>query len=140
MDADKGTVIATVDIGRGSDGCGFDPAKGLAYSSNGGDGTVTVIGEPEPGKFKVVATIPTQATARTMTIDPKTHRLYLSAATPAAARRPRRDSEERRSTRQCPGLIRDRRGGRLISPQMRKIETERCLVFEMPAVNTRRWR
>ena len=85
MDADKGTVLATVDIGRGSDGCGFDPAKGLAYSSNGGDGTVTIIGEPEPGKFKVVATVTTQATARTMTIDPKTHRLYLSAATPVAA-------------------------------------------------------
>ena len=40
MDADNGTVIGTPDIGRGSDGCGFDPAKGLAYSSNGGDGTV----------------------------------------------------------------------------------------------------
>ena len=85
MDADKGTVIATVDIGRGSDGCGFDPAKGLAYSSNGGDGTVTIIGEPEPGKFKVVATVPTQATALMMIIDPKTHRLYLSAATPVPA-------------------------------------------------------
>jgi WD40 repeat protein len=85
MDADKGTVITTVDIGRGSDGCGFDPVKGLAYSSNGGDGTVTIIGEPEPGKFKVVATVPTQTTARTMTIDPKTHRLYLSAATPVPA-------------------------------------------------------
>jgi hypothetical protein len=44
---------------------------------------LTIIGEPEPGKFKVVAAVPTQATARTMTIDPKTHRLYLSAATPA---------------------------------------------------------
>jgi DNA-binding beta-propeller fold protein YncE len=85
MNADNGKVIATVDIGRGSDGCGFDAAKGLAYSSNGGDGTVTMIGEPEPGKFKVVATVATQATARTMTIDPKTHRLYFSAATPAAA-------------------------------------------------------
>ena len=85
MDADTGTVMATVNIGRGSDGCGFDPAKGLAYSSNGGSGTVTVIGEPEPGKFQVVATVPTQATARTMTVNPKTHRLYLSAATPAPA-------------------------------------------------------
>ncbi len=85
MDADKGTVIATVAIGRGSDGCGFDPAKGLAYSSNGGDGTVTIIGEPEPGKFQVVATVPTQATARTMTIDSKSHRLYLSAAIPVPA-------------------------------------------------------
>jgi DNA-binding beta-propeller fold protein YncE len=85
MDADKGTVIATVDIGRGSDGCGFDPAKGLAYSSNGGDGTVTVIGEAGPGKFQVVSTIPTQVSARTMALDPKTHRLYLSAATTMTA-------------------------------------------------------
>jgi hypothetical protein len=82
MDADKGTVITTVDIGRGSDGCAFDPPKGLAYSSNGGDGTITVVGEAEPGKFKVVSTIPTQATARTITLDPTTHRLYLPAATP----------------------------------------------------------
>lgn len=75
MDADKGTVVATVDIGRGADGCGFDPTKGLAYSSNGGDGTVTAVGESEPGKYKVVATIPTQASARTMTLNPETHRL-----------------------------------------------------------------
>ncbi len=80
MDADKGTVITTVQIGRGSDGCTFDASKGLAYSSNG-DGTVTVVGKGEPGQFKVVATIPTQAGARTMALDPKTHRLYLSAAT-----------------------------------------------------------
>jgi DNA-binding beta-propeller fold protein YncE len=85
MDADKGTVLATVDIGRGSDGCAFDPDKGLAYSSNGGDGTLTVIGESEPGTFQAVATIPTQVTARTITLDPKTHRLYLSAATPLPA-------------------------------------------------------
>jgi DNA-binding beta-propeller fold protein YncE len=85
MDADKGAVIGTVDIGRGSDGCAFDPEKGLAYSSNGGDGTVTVIGEAEPGKFKVVSTIRTQPGARTVTLDPTTHRLYLPAATPVAA-------------------------------------------------------
>jgi len=85
MDADKGTVMALVDIGKGSDGCGFDPAKGLAYSANGGDGTVTAIGEAKPGEFQVVATIPSQATARTMALDPKTHRLYLSAATPLPA-------------------------------------------------------
>ena len=85
MDANKGSVIAAVDIGRGSDGCMFDPSKGLAYSSNGGDGTLTVVGEGEPGKFQVVSTIPTQASARTMTLDPKTHRAYLSAATAAPA-------------------------------------------------------
>ena len=85
MDADKGTVLALVAIGKGSDGCGFDPTTGLAYSANGGDGTVTAIGEEKPGQYQVVATIPTQATARTMALDPKTHRLYLSAATPAPA-------------------------------------------------------
>jgi hypothetical protein len=85
MDADKGTVLATVDIGRGSDGCGVDADKGLAYGSNGGDGTLTVIGESEPGKFKAIANVPTQAIARTMTVDPKTHRVYLSAAAPLPA-------------------------------------------------------
>ena len=85
MDADKGTVVAAVDIGRGSDGCMFDPGKGLAYSSNGGDGTVTAVGESEPGQYKVVSTIPTQSGARTMTLDPKTHRLYLAAASYAPA-------------------------------------------------------
>ncbi len=85
MDADKGTILGSVDIGRGADGCAFDPSKGLAYSSNGGDGTVTAVGEAGPGQFKVISTIPTQATARTMALDPRTHRLYLSAATPAPA-------------------------------------------------------
>ena len=85
MDADKGAVIASLDIGRGSDGCMFDASKGLAYSSNGGDGTLTVVGESRPGQFMVVSTIPTQASARTMTLDPKTHRLYLSAASAAPA-------------------------------------------------------
>jgi hypothetical protein len=46
---------------------------------------VTVIGEAEPGKFKVVSTIRTQASARTVTLDPTTHRLYLPAATQMSA-------------------------------------------------------
>jgi len=80
LDADSGHVVAKLPIGRGADGCSFDPERGLAYSSNGGDGTVTVVREEEPGRFGVAATIPTQQGARTMTLDPKTHRLYLSAA------------------------------------------------------------
>jgi DNA-binding beta-propeller fold protein YncE len=85
LDADSGHVVARLPIGRGSDGCAFDPARGLAYSSNGGDGTLTVVREEAPDKFTVAATIPTQQGARTMTLDPKTHRLYLSAATYAPA-------------------------------------------------------
>ena len=80
MDADKGTVLGTAEIGKGSDGCVFDPGIGMAYSSNG-DGTITAVRETEAGKFTVVSTITTQPGARTMAIDPKSHRLYLSAAT-----------------------------------------------------------
>ena len=83
LDADSGKILATLPIGRGSDGCVFDPERGLAFSSNGGDGTLTVVREEAPGRFAVAATVPTQQGARTMTLDPKTHRIYLSAATPA---------------------------------------------------------
>jgi DNA-binding beta-propeller fold protein YncE len=81
LDADSGKVLARLPIGRGSDGCVFDAERRLAFSSNGGDGTLTVVREDSPDRFAVVATVPTQQGARTMTIDPKTHRIYLSAAT-----------------------------------------------------------
>lgn len=78
MDADTGKVLADVPIGKGTDAAAFDPETGLAFSSNG-EGTLTVVRESSPGKF-VVETIKTQTGARTMTLDPKTHRLYLSTA------------------------------------------------------------
>jgi YVTN family beta-propeller protein len=81
LNADDGKVLARLPIGPGSDGCVFDPDRQLAYSSNGGDGTLTAVREEAPDKFSVVATIPTQRSARTIAIDPKTHRIYLSAAT-----------------------------------------------------------
>jgi DNA-binding beta-propeller fold protein YncE len=83
LDADSGKVLARLPIGRGSDGCVFDSDRGLAFSSDGGDGTLTVVGAREPGQFAVLATIPTQRSARTMALDPETHRIYLAAATAA---------------------------------------------------------
>jgi len=89
LDADSGHVFARLPIGSGSDGCAFDPGRGLAYISNGGDGTLTVVHEEKPGQFRVAATIPTQASARTIARDPQTHWIYLSAATdgPSSAAR-----------------------------------------------------
>jgi DNA-binding beta-propeller fold protein YncE len=84
LDADSGKILARLLIGRGSDGCVYDSDQGLAYSSNGGDGSLTAVKELGPGQFAVVATIPTQQGARTMALDPKTHRIYLSAATYAS--------------------------------------------------------
>ncbi len=89
FDTEAGKVIATVPIGEGVDGNGFDPGTGLAFSSNG-DGTLTVMHESSPGKFEVVDTVATQRGARTMAIDPKTHNIYLPAAqfAPQAASAP----------------------------------------------------
>jgi DNA-binding beta-propeller fold protein YncE len=97
LDADNGKVLARLPIGRGSDGCVFDPERELAYSSNGGDGSLTVVKEEKPGEFGVVATIPTQQGARTMAIDPKTHRIYLSAATAAPAAETKTKAEAKKA-------------------------------------------
>lgn len=84
-DADAGKVVATVPIGKGPDGAGFDRKLGLAFSPNGQDGTLTVIKEESKDKFSVLATVSTQVSARTMALDPKTGNVYLVAAKYAAA-------------------------------------------------------
>ncbi len=84
-DADGGKVVQTVDIGPGPDGCVFDSETGLIFSSNGGDGTLSIIKEQSPGRYEVVKTVKTQVSAKTLAMDPKTHRIYLSAATPDAS-------------------------------------------------------
>jgi YVTN family beta-propeller protein len=80
MDADTGKVVATPTIGKGPDACAFDPQAGLAFSSNGQDGTLTLVKEEAPDKFSVAATVPTQRGARTMALDTQTHNIYLVTA------------------------------------------------------------
>jgi len=79
LDTETGKLIATVPIGEGVDGNGFDPGTGLAFSSNG-NGTLTVVRESSQGKFEVAETVTTQRGSRTMAIDPMTHNIYLPAA------------------------------------------------------------
>ncbi len=80
MNADDGQIIATPEIGKGPDAAAFDPITHMAYSSNGEDGTLTVIKETDDDKFVVVDTIKTAPGARTMALDPKTHHVLLFAA------------------------------------------------------------
>lgn len=80
VDSETGEVVDTVTIGAGPDAARFDPATQLAFSSNGGAGTVTIVHEDSPSKLTVVQTLETARSARTMTLDPSTHRIYLSAA------------------------------------------------------------
>jgi YVTN family beta-propeller protein len=73
-----GKVLATPEIGRGPDGVAFD--DGYAFSANGADGTISMVGETAPGKFEAVATIQTLRGARTIGADQKAHKLYLPDA------------------------------------------------------------
>jgi DNA-binding beta-propeller fold protein YncE len=78
-DATTGRMITTVPIGGGVDGDAFDPVTGLAFSSNG-DGSLTVVHQEGPGKYRVVSTVATKRGARTMALDPRTHRIYTVSA------------------------------------------------------------
>lgn len=94
IDTDNGKVIATPAIGVGVDANRFDPGTGFAFASCG-DGTLTVVHEDSPDKFSVVEDVKTQARARTMALDPKTHEVFLVTAdfapmTPPAPGQPRR--------------------------------------------------
>ena len=79
VDAASGRLVTTLPIGGGVDGAAYDPDLGLVFAS-AGEGTMTVVHEDSPDAFRVVESVPTQAGARTLALDPKTHRLFLSAA------------------------------------------------------------
>lgn len=91
LDSRDGKVVASVPAGKGIDAVGFDPSTQTIFTSNGQDGTVTVIHEDAPDKYSVVQTLATERGARTMAVDPKSHRLYLTSAkfeAPVAGKRP----------------------------------------------------
>ena len=79
-DATSGRQVATLPIGAGSDAIGFDAARALVFSTNGADGTLTVIHADTPDHYSVVATVPTRKSARTLALDPRTHRIFTVAA------------------------------------------------------------
>ncbi|HSE12801.1 MAG TPA: YncE family protein [Rudaea sp.] len=79
-DSSDGHRVASVPIGHGPDGAAFDASRGLVFSSNGADGTLTIVHEDDPQHFRVVDNLVTQKSARTLALDAKTHRLFLPAA------------------------------------------------------------
>jgi DNA-binding beta-propeller fold protein YncE len=79
VNADSGKVLATSAIGEGVDATAFDDGTGLAFASCGA-GVLTVIREDSPDKLSVAENVPTQAGARTMALDSKTHNAYVVTA------------------------------------------------------------
>lgn len=87
MDSASGKVVGSVPIGDGVDACVFDPDTALVMSSNG-EGSVTIAHLDTPDTLTVVQTLKTARSARTMILDPGTHRIYLAAADYEAAPAP----------------------------------------------------
>jgi len=78
-DYQAGKVVATVPIGAGVDGAGYDAASGNAFASNA-DGTLTVIHQDSPDQYKVVDSVPTPQGSRNMGLDPTNHRVFVVSA------------------------------------------------------------
>lgn len=79
VDFDTGKLVSSLPIGEGVDANGFDPGTRTGFSSNG-SGTLTVIGEDSPDRFRVLEEVATRRGARTMALDETTHRIFLATS------------------------------------------------------------
>lgn len=79
VDITSGKIIATIRIGAGVDAVAYDAATNLIFCSNG-DATTTIIKQETADKYAVVQTLKTQIRAKTLALDNKTHKIYLSVA------------------------------------------------------------
>ena len=102
LNADDGKILATVPIGRGTDGGGFNPNTMEAFSSQG-DGTLTIIKETSPTSFEVEQTVQTKSRAKTCTLDTKRNQIIVITTEPSPATTPPAGGEQ-------PGG--DKKGGR----------------------------
>ncbi|HZR18478.1 MAG TPA: hypothetical protein VFE51_14390 [Verrucomicrobiae bacterium] len=107
LNADDGKILATLPIGNGTDGGGFNPATMEAFSSQR-DGTLTIIKENSPTSFEVEQTVQTKPGAKTCTLDTKNNRIVLIALERPATPPPGSDAATTRSTAPAGG---ERRGG-----------------------------
>ena len=78
VDTDSVKQIASASIGDGPDAATYDAKGQLAFSSNGGDGTLSVVDVAHG--YKTIQSLPTQKGARTMAYDPETDRAYVVTA------------------------------------------------------------
>jgi DNA-binding beta-propeller fold protein YncE len=78
-DYQAGKVVATVPIGKGVDGAGYDPASGNAFASNA-NGTLTVMHQDTPDKYRFLESVQTPEGSRNMGLDPTNHRIFVASA------------------------------------------------------------
>jgi len=79
LNVDTGKVMTTLPIGDHVDATIYDPDFKLIFNANG-EGSITIIRQDSPDTYSVVETVKTLPKAKTMALDPRTHRLFLSTA------------------------------------------------------------
>jgi hypothetical protein len=111
VNADNGKVLATLPIGNGTDGGGFNPNTMEAWSSQR-DGTLTIIKENSPTSFAVEQTVQTKPGCKTSALDTKNNRIITictermpQAATATPAPETNAPGERRRGGRGGPGNL-----------------------------------
>jgi DNA-binding beta-propeller fold protein YncE len=78
LNTGTGEVVATLPIGAGTDAIGYDPQRGLIFTSNGGGlGSVTVIRQDVADSYNVIQELPTKQRARTLAVNPTNGEVYL---------------------------------------------------------------
>ena len=103
VDGTNGNIVAKITNGDGVDALGYDPTEKLIYIPSGSAGNVSVVRQDGPDTYTTVTTVPTVRGAKTIAVDPVTHRAFLfqperGPSTPAPAGSPA-------GTRATPGPI-----------------------------------
>jgi DNA-binding beta-propeller fold protein YncE len=79
IDADNGKVIQSFPISAGVDANAFEPETRLLFVSTK-EGMIHIYHEDSPDKLSEVETVKTEYGAKTIQVDPKTHKLFLSTS------------------------------------------------------------
>ena len=79
MDAASGKVITSLPIGSGVDFAVFDPTENLVFFACG-NGTLSIYHEKSANEYEDAGSVKTQPSAKTMAFDPKTKKIFLTAA------------------------------------------------------------
>jgi DNA-binding beta-propeller fold protein YncE len=80
LNSQSGKLVFTLPIGNGVDSTVFDPGTGLIFNACGKDGICVILHEDDPDHYSTAQTLPTADGARTMAVDPATHKIYFAAA------------------------------------------------------------
>jgi hypothetical protein len=103
-------VLATLPIGNGTDGGGFNPKTMEAWSSQR-DGTLTIIKENSPTSFAVEQTVQTKAGCKTSSLDTKNNRIVLICTERAPQAAAATNAPAPATATNAPGGRRGGRGG-----------------------------